>query len=433
MADEPAERPKPNEVIELLESTAGAFQPNIESHADEILAAGDQLLKQIIGYIESVAQYERKDRLFPADSKVFATNPLSLAYGACGVSHAINTVKGSIAPRVVDWILSQEITTQLYAPGLYVGLSGVAWVLLDLGLREKSEEILTSTYEHPLLRETPDMFYGMSGWGMANLKFFLETGDERYLEKAREAGTFLSRTCSVDENGNYFWKSFENVYLGLAHGSSGVGLFLMYLYLVTKSEEFLEIGRRALDFDISHSVRNREGGLSWTHRLGVSSPALPYWKYGSAGIGIIALRYYRISGEQRYKAILDDIFLDTDRKYTVFPGKFNGLAGIGDFLIDMYQFTGQREYLESAYKLASGIMLFKIDREQGAAFPGDDLLRISCDYGTGGAGISIFLHRLLQNGGSDFMFDDVFENAECVKGDTRNVEILAGHRASLEV
>jgi hypothetical protein len=52
----------------------------------------------------------------------------------------------------------------------------------------------------------------------------------------------------------------------------------------------------------------------------------PYWKMGSAGVGMAMLRYYRLLGEEKYKDMLELIYFDTNKKYTLFPGLFNGLA-----------------------------------------------------------------------------------------------------------
>jgi hypothetical protein len=83
------------------------------------------------------------------------------------------------------------------------------------------------------------------------------------------------------------------------------------------------------------------------------------------------------------------------------------LAGIGDFLLDAWSFTGEQKYLDSAYQAARGVIRFKVDR-QGIAFPGDSLSRLSCDYGTGSAGIALFLNRLLRRQGPDFVLDELF-------------------------
>ncbi len=89
-----------------------------------------------------------------------------------------------------------------------------------------------------------------------------------------------------------------------------------------------------------------------------------------------------------------------------------GLAGLGDFMLDMHELTGEAKYLESAVKVGEGIMQFRVERGQGVAFPGDMLSRLCCDYGTGSAGIGLFFNRLLHKHKSDFMLDCLLEPSE---------------------
>jgi lantibiotic modifying enzyme len=253
----------------------------------------------------------------------------------------------------------------------------------------------------------------MAGWGVTGLRFFLATGKEAYLERAQQAADRLLAICRKSEHG-YSWDRSGECPLGLAHGSSGIGLFLLYLYLATQHEPYLAAGTRALDFDLAQGIPTRDGGISWGESLESLSPLYPYWRFGSAGIGVVAARFQRIVDSPRYHSILEQIFIDTDRKYAVFPGRFTGLAGLGDFLLDMHNLSGEKRFLESANKVAEGIMHFRVQRN-GTAFPGELSSRLCCDYGTGSAGIALFLNRLLGRSGSDFMIDELFQgSATCV-------------------
>jgi hypothetical protein len=133
-------------------------------------------------------------------------------------------------------------------------------------------------------------------------------------------------------------------------------------------------------------------------------PLYPYWRFGSAGVGSAVLRFYKVLGDEKYGSMLARIFIDTDRKYAVFPGRFMGLVGLGDFLMDMYDFTGEHQYLASARRVGEGLMQLKVERS-GIAFPGDWISRLCCDYGTGSAGVALFFSRLAGRRKSDFMLD----------------------------
>lgn len=367
----------------------------------------NSVVHDVARHLNGIADYRRKDRLYPADPQVFATNPLSLAYGATGVAYALHKTTGRISQSAIEWILQHQVTPGEYTPGLYLGMSGIAWSLLEMGITDKAEEIFRMALEHPLAYKTPDLFHGIAGWGMTALRFFLKTGKEIYLEQARKAGKELMQSGTQTDKG-YCWHSSGQNPVGLAHGSSGIALFFLYLYLATNHERYLAIGLQALDFDLATAVRTRDEGLSWGKTAGSVSPLFPYWRFGSAGVGVVTARFQFLIDSSRYHSILEKIFIDADRKYAVFPGRFAGLAGLGDFLLDMHDFSGEPRFLKSANQVAEGIMHFRVERD-GTAFPGELPSRLSCDFGTGSAGIALFLNRLLGNQNNDFMLDELFQ------------------------
>jgi serine/threonine protein kinase len=412
MDHDPKQRLKPSRMIEVM-----ANETELAAEAPERSAVADYkaTLAGIVGHIEVASSYSRHDRLFPADPKVFATNPLSLAYGAAGVGYALAKIQRKQKPELLEWILRHPISSENYAPGLYLGMSGIALCLLEMGATEEAEQVVQRTFNHPLLDQAPDIFYGIAGWGLTNLHFFLNTGNELYLDKATEAGRKLIESRRLSAAGCY-WESFGETRLGFAHGASGVALFLLYLYCATGDSEFLETGRLALKFDVSFGVETKDGGLSWRQSVSGPSPLFPYWRFGSAGIGAAVLRYSRLCGNDEYGSTLEKICIDADRRYAVFPGRFVGLAGVGEFMLDMYDFTGETRYFNAAARTAEGVLQFAVERPGGIAFPGDMLSRLCCDYGTGSAGIALFLNRLLGRQKPDFMLDCLLGHSVLIPG-----------------
>jgi len=65
-------------------------------------------------HIRMSASYSRKDRLFPADEKLFSTNPLSLAHGAAGVVYALSRMSDDFPQQAVEWVLEHEVTDDEY-------------------------------------------------------------------------------------------------------------------------------------------------------------------------------------------------------------------------------------------------------------------------------------------------------------------------------
>ena len=388
-------RPAPSQIIEVLTRDDDVIAPHFATDGPEADSTYESYVKRITEYILGVATYDRRDRLFPSDGAMFKTNPLSIAYGACGVACALNKIERRVPDEVINWILSCNKHVQMIPPGLYIGLGGIAWSMLELGLHEESRKVLASTYDHPLLYDAWDVFYGVAGWGMANLRFFVEFQDEIYLQKAQEAGNYLLEKLEEDERG-CFWRADDGrIPLGYAHGQSGVSLFLLYLYLAGGEEGFLDVGIKAMDFEMSNATPSMKGeSISWMKFAGEGYVVYPYLKVGAAGVGMSMLRYYRLLGEKKYRDMLEKIYIDTTRKYTLFPGMFSGLSGLGEFLLDLHRVTKESHHFDAAYRVATGISLFKIEKKQGLAFPGDLLRRISCDYGTGSAGVGHFLYRL---------------------------------------
>lgn len=421
------QRPKPKAVVEILERQHQLRPPAFSSDDERDNPAYQSYVDGICDYALALADYERKDRLFPAFAKIFHTNPLSLSYGACGIAHAIRTMGREVPERVVEWILQPTKNRDSIPPGLYIGLSGIAWTMLDLGRCEEAKRILALSQKHPLLHEAADLLHGVAGWGLANLRFFLALQDELYLRNATEAGEFLLKSSRESEKGLY-WESGGEIPLGLGHGPSGISLFLLYLYLASGREKFLAAGIKGLDYDLSCGVETRDGGLSWRRKDDQAKIIYPYWQYGSAGIGMALIRYQAVLGGERYKDFIEKIFLDLNRKYAVFPGLFIGLAGLGETLLDFHRFTGDDRFLRGAYRVATGLKLFRINRPEGIAFPGDGLSKICCDLATGSAGVGRFFYRLVHRGPTPLVLDELLAD-RAGQGTVSNELVAAGkHR-----
>jgi hypothetical protein len=93
--------------------------------------------------------------------------------------------------------------------------------------------------------------------------------------------------------------------------------------------------------------------------------------------------------------------------FSVAPHLFEGLASMGETLLDMYLVTHDKFYREKARQKAAQTLLFRIEKPEGNVFPGRYLFKISHDYGTGGAGVGLFLHRLA--GLRPRRFHDIFQ------------------------
>jgi len=288
-------------------------------------------------------------------------------------------------------------------------LSGIAWGLEELGLTKKARTAIGLAFQSPLLFEGPDVFFGTAGVGLASLYFFKKTSEERFLEKARELGDSIVARASSDENGCY-WSNVNGVnYFGHCHGGSGITLFLLYLYHATGDARYLSYATRGLDYEIAHAQINHETAV-WGHVKG-DSLITSYWRFGTGGVGSVLIRFASILGDSRYRVLAEKAGKGAATKYSVCPGQFMGLSGIGEFMIDLYYFIGDEIYINYAFKVAESVLLYQIKRPEGIAFPGEDLVRICTDYGTGSAGIGMFLLRLLEPNGRLFYEFDAMDKS----------------------
>lgn len=370
-------------------------------------AGARKLLESALAYIVRSADPERADRLFPSCFRLFETNPMGLWYGATGTALALGRIAGGVPPEIAAWIDGHGIDAAIYPSGLTTGMAGIAWALTELGRVERAEKLIDACAAHPRLAETCDFGIGLAGWGLACLRVFAAAQDERYLALARDAAAVILERAELDDAGRRFWRSADGVHVGMLRGSSGIALFLLHLGLLARNEALVAAGRSALDFDLAQAQPMDGDGVTFGYRTDFTNILVPYWAYGSAGVGTVLLRYLRYTNAGELRPMLDRIAVDTRRKYTVLAGKQYGLAGIGGFNLDAYTMTGEQRFLDAARLAFDGLTLHAVPRDTGTAFPSDFPSKISCDYGTGGAGVAVFLDRLLTGRGAELMLDDL--------------------------
>ncbi len=361
-----------------------------------------EIIKKFGKFILSHMEYSREDRLFPADPFMYKTNPLSIGFGATGVMYSLKNSGFSIPERAFHWVEKKlkDVDELKYPPGFLTGTSGIAWALWDLGYQIKALECMQISNNHKLLKSHHSLFYGSAGVGIVNLYFYLKTNNEKYLNTAIDLGKWLLNSARENDKGIY-WKDEGKIYIGYGYGQSGVALFLLRLYQLTGEKRFLAYGKRALKFDLSHSLEMEESVLSFSASTDDNTTFEPYIEAGSGGIAKVLLRY---GMSDKIEKIINDV----NRKYSVFSGLSFGLASFVDVLTDAYIFCKEKKYLNMAKRSLTGIkQLYLLKNVKGYAVPGDNLYRISCDYATGVAGVMRTLYRYIKLDAADFTLDEL--------------------------
>jgi serine/threonine protein kinase len=361
----------------------------------------DALRSEVARTVEGIADYvlrhsdhSRDDRLWPASGDVFHTNPVQLQYGAAGTAYFLLHAVGEVPQDDVGWVI-EHLRTRPLPPGLHSGAAGVALLLSDLGESAHASSLMDVARESHQLLALPNLYYGAAGCGIANLALWSRTGDSRFLEDAVAIGKELMGSAREDEHG-LSWEADGYFRLGYGEGQSGTALFFLYLYAATDDARFLQTGLRALDFDLSYAV-DIDFGVLWFPHIAAKpgDPKSPHIRYGSAGIGTAALRAYLLSAEERFLRWAERCAHTVSTRYTNKPWHDYGMAGYIEFLLDMYKFLGDEAYLNTAWHIAERLVVHRIEMPEGFAYLGQDLERISCDFGMGSAGIGLALYRLL--------------------------------------
>ena len=221
-----------------------------------------ELIENVVKFTNSKATFERNDRLFPADPEIFEGTPLSLAYGAMGISLTMKQVTGEVSDDIIEWMKNVPHNPQNpLSVGLYDGLAGIAWGWLELEQPERAKQAIDRLLEIKLPTSSFSIYNGLAGVGMTFLKFWKEFNEEKYLQAAINVGNTLLENKKV-EDGHTFWISQARKSCSYAHGVSGISMFLLNLYQATNEQNYLTAGEDGLKWVISEGHYNEEGGLT---------------------------------------------------------------------------------------------------------------------------------------------------------------------------
>jgi len=360
----------------------------------------------LFAYISAMAKGARADRYVPAGPEVFQTHPWGVAHGAAGVLHAYLRGGRKVPDGLLAYVLDGVCRKQDRGESLMHGDAGIAWVLFDAGERDIAARMLRDRMPVGPICERPGLHDGLAGWGLARIKAWRETAEQEFLAAAAEAGELLLRTAVIGQD-TLCWPAGDVQPVGFGHGATGVALFLLHLHVATGDERFLRAGDAALSFDLAQRGRNPDGDPTWPKQVG-GVTMFPYLHHGTAGIVAVAARFYACTGDASYRHAVRGAEADLMRRHAISPALFDGLAGIGETLLDLAGIfpDGATGYLAAARHIARGIEPFLVPRDDGLAVPGVELLRLSCDFATGNAGVGAFFDRLHRGGAASFMLDE---------------------------
>ena len=318
--------------------------------------------------------------------------------------------------------------------GLYTGIGGLGFALIEVYkatkddkyrqaaarvtrlIKERAKTVdLTAKSRRAVVgvewNETSDIIGGGAGTGLFLLYAAKELADPSLKTLAAEAGQRLL-ILGKPEAGGLKWAmttSFPRLMPNFSHGTAGIAYFLATLYQETKEKEFLDgalAGARYLQ-----AVARTEGDVCMIFHNEPDGKDLYYlsWCHGPAGTARLFYRLHQITGDRAWmdwvqksaRAILRS---GIPEKQT--PGFWNnvsqccGSAGVGEFMLSLYQVTRDKTYLTFTKKVTDGL-LAKATKEGGGMKwvqaehrRQPDLLVAQTGYMQGASGIGMFLLRL---------------------------------------
>ncbi|MFJ9434006.1 class IV lanthionine synthetase LanL [Streptomyces sp. NPDC101490] len=410
MRDDPAARWDPAEAREALRGTHPARQ-GVPAVAQA--TATDERHTTVAGIVDHlVDSLNPADdlHLWPVSTMAGETDPCTVQQGAAGVLAVLTRyyelTQDPRLPEVLStagrWIADRAPVTRPTRPGLHFGGRGTAWALFDAGRalddRKLTDHALALALAPQEATLSHDITHGAAGSGMAALHLWHRTGDPRFAELASDAADRLV-AAALHEDAGAGWAVPAEVgseergkrYLGFAHGSSGIGAFLLAASEVTGRAEHRDLAVAAGDLLVAHTVRVGETA-QWPAQAS-DVPTAPYWCHGSAGIGTFLMRLWRATGDDRYGDLARrGAGAVTERASRAALTQCHGLAGNGDYLLDLAETTGDPAYRAMAEELARLIVAERARRHGHVVFP-NEYGETSTGWSDGSAGILAFLLR----------------------------------------
>ncbi|MEW2429246.1 class III lanthionine synthetase LanKC [Micromonospora sp. NPDC047644] len=321
---------------------------------------------------------ERDDRLFPGDIEQFRSGGLNLAHGAAGVLHALDKSGAGRWPEHEQWLVRRATAPPSGTRcGFYDGLHGVAYTLAHLGRRQDALDVVDICLREPLDGLDHSLASGLSGIALNLAEMAARTGEVSLHDAAWRAAERVIGQLSDDPGPDV--SGGRNPYAGLLRGRTGPALMLLRLYELSGDDELLGHAATALRQDLRRCVLRPDGALE----VNEGWRTMPYLAHGSVGIGLVLDQYLRHRADERFAEASAGVRRAARSPFYAQSGLFAGRAGIIAYLAASTDPADRLELRAQVDRLAWHALPYR----EGTAFPGEQLLRLSMDFGTGTAGV----------------------------------------------
>ncbi|MFB7663343.1 class IV lanthionine synthetase LanL [Kitasatospora sp. NPDC056138] len=408
------------------EATATATGVPVQGNGEPLPAAlVDRLVVDGLRHLAGSARPERSDRLWPTVPSGRLTDPCNVQHGAAGVlavlaRSAVAPVPATVREPVLraaesasEWIERRCAAEPVVLPGLHFGRSGTAWALLDAA-EALADPSLAGRAEAMARRvqsawPNPDVCHGAAGAGFLQLRLYRSTGSAEHLERVAESARGLLEAAQREPYGTVwpvpedFDSSLAGItHLGYGHGVAGVGAFLLAAAEVTGDERLLAGAREAVGTLAATVRRDGPAGRAGWWPQSAGDPAgvkLAHWCNGSSGAGSFLVRFWRATGDPTaYELAVAAGQAVLDGRWHSGTSACHGLAGNGEYLLDLAEATGEDRFRTGAWEFANLIASRAALSDGLLVLPDETGTGSTPAYGTGTSGALAFLLRLRHGG-----------------------------------
>ena len=252
------------------------------------------------------------------------------------------------------------------------------------GHHQAATELLTASRQ--LVEQTTDhaLEGGLAGIGLTQLHFAVSRGDNEFGRQALTTAVRLGEALETAAPPGKFARA------GLLSGWTGPALLFIRLFERTGERAWLSFADQALQRDLEECVLPDDASLQV--RDG-ERRTLPYAGIGSAGILMVAEQLVRYEPGATARESLPGLRESCRGEFVIHPGLLYGRCGLATAL--SFGADPAPQIREAIDLHLARLAWHAVPFRGGLAFPGNQLLRLSMDVTTGGAGILLALSALM--------------------------------------
>jgi hypothetical protein len=236
-----------------------------------------------------------------------------------------------------------------------------------------------------------DLSGGLAGIGLTLAHFAKRNDDATLWDVVWEIADRVAEELG-DEDSVGQTSGGDLPYAGLLRGSSGLALLFLRLYEQRAESALLDLAATAIRQDLRRCLLSRHGAL----HVDEGWRTLPYISDGSVGIGFVVDDYLARRADEQFAQAAGQIRAAAKSGFYIGSGLFSGRAGMIMYLSrGLAPGAGGEDPVVAAHvrRLEWHAMSYR----GNLAFPGDQLLRLSMDLGSGSAGILLALGAALHD------------------------------------